>query len=1573
MPKMGKSDFNLKVQAILDSTKLDKDVERQLKKLQKDFDNFFKKKNEESKGSQQNTEKEIKLQERYNQKVKLSIEQLKKMESSSKAIFKEYSKGGKEAVDQTNRLKNKIQEVNQEMNKQLALGEKMDRATVDRLINQQKLASAELSSMQSSNVAGRQTTLGSIGDSLSKVAKFGAVTSIIGSFISVANQAVESVFKLNEAVTEFSKVSDYSGEKLEAYKNKMFSLGEEIGRTGQSMLEAATNFKKSGFTEEQSAILAKTANLYRNIADGEVSASEASELLTSQMKSFNIEAEDSIRIIDSINAVSNNFAVSSSALATSIPKVSATLGQAGNTMEQTIALITAGTEIMVGQSDRVARGLRSITLNLQGMTDEGEQDLQLVANMEKEFNKIGLTLKDTDGQMKSTFDILHDLSIAYKTLDDDTKNYYSALIGGKTQVDVVNSVLKNFNSALEANEVAVNSAGSAMKENEAYMDSYEAKVAKIQSQFAKWADQFAPLVGGALDVASGLMELENATGLVTVAVTGLGLALGVGTGGLTWVLTGLVAVLVGIPKLWDAMTTTMEEQQATVEELGEQYKTLKSELDSLYAKENRSAQDNLRIQTLEREIALNEKLMEIEQARLAQKIQEDMPKDLNKIVNEMDSLTESVKSYREAVERNPASNALQEELSMMEQNLIEQAIALNDYKEKILSLYQTATPQMKAFYDGLIEKIEDAESKFNDFVGVNDTVIQKTKEVEQTLDENRIKLTEVQNAIKTQIQIDEDFIDTLDNLESAIAKVTKGEALNHNEIMNLIKVHPELQDKIRQTNGVYTINREELEKLRAKHIETQQSIIEAQRAEAQAVVDATTAKIKAMQAELEAIKTLNRAYGGTLKGQADALAGGFSPRDRFQRERQKALDEQIKLNKEAISTLEDLEIKELSLKVAVSNSSNAVSNYNKKAKESKSATDKLAKEAEKAKDRFERLKESIQAVHKTLNELRNVSLEEAFANLNALKMGDYSDPQEKKNLTLEEVEKVLNESKARMRAYYDEIGYLNSKNNQKITEAQKKELEKRLSILKESIAKEQSIVKDATSQIERIRTDAIKTYEDALKDWEKKVKDYADKELKEAKRVQEEKKKLISSQKEALEDLQDMVMDMIKEEKEAEIDALEETKKAEKDAVDDRKKAIQDLADAKKKALREEQEARDYAKTLKKKMKTVSDLEKRIAELQYDTSAKGIKERLELEAQLAEEREELEDIQYENSIEKQENAIDEQAKKEQDALDRSLQNKQDSLDKEIAKIKDFLSKEGLLRQEANKLIEQGGRELYEKLSKYNSEYVGMTEKELEDMYTLALDGLEEWGGGINSVSDAFDNMSDAIARAVEELERLSREEAYNDFISEGESKYEKPENPDKSESSVEKETEADKIRDIVKQMERNSKEWYDASSEEKDRLAKENERLAKKIGAWKSQKDGNWYVNINGKPYNINNGDAGNVRHTGIDHKDGAFIGGRSMLKSNEEFIKAMKGEIVANPQQMDTFMSKHLPDMIRSASDVVNNSSSLNIESLVTIYGNISNDNLTQVKETINNGIGKLAQHMKSNGYRVGAKGLSI
>lgn len=122
------------------------------------------------------------------------------------------------------------------------------------------------------------------------------------------------------------------------------------------MVASATEFRKNSFNDEDSAMLAKVANMYMNVADESISAGKSASFIISQMKAFNIEAQNAMQIIDAVNEVSNNYAVSSADVASALTKTSSAMGVLGNDFNQTIALVTAGAEILTGQASKVARG-----------------------------------------------------------------------------------------------------------------------------------------------------------------------------------------------------------------------------------------------------------------------------------------------------------------------------------------------------------------------------------------------------------------------------------------------------------------------------------------------------------------------------------------------------------------------------------------------------------------------------------------------------------------------------------------------------------------------------------------------------------------------------------------------------------------------------------------------------------------------------------------------------------------------------------------------------------------------------------------------------------------------------------------------------------------------------------------------------------------------------------------------------------------------------------------------------------------------------------------------------------------
>ena len=103
----------------------------------------------------------------------------------------------------------------------------------------------------------------SFGDIVTKVGKFYLATKPIQMMQQAFDEAIETVKEFDDTLVEFRKVSDLSGDSLTAYTQKLAEMGEVTGSTMTSMVAAATEFKKSGFSDEDSATLASVAEIKR--------------------------------------------------------------------------------------------------------------------------------------------------------------------------------------------------------------------------------------------------------------------------------------------------------------------------------------------------------------------------------------------------------------------------------------------------------------------------------------------------------------------------------------------------------------------------------------------------------------------------------------------------------------------------------------------------------------------------------------------------------------------------------------------------------------------------------------------------------------------------------------------------------------------------------------------------------------------------------------------------------------------------------------------------------------------------------------------------------------------------------------------------------------------------------------------------------------------------------------------------------------------------------------------------------------------------------------------------------------
>lgn len=354
---------------------------------------------------------------------------------------------------------------------------------------------------------------------------FNAANEIFSTTIDIIGDMIGQYAELDAAITEFVKVSDLSGKALDEYVDKLGQIGTTVARTASEMVEGATQFRKNGYNDKDSAQLAQIAAMYQNVSDTTISAGESASFIISQMKAFDIEASDAVSIIDKVNEVANNFSVGTNDLSSALEVAGAGLSTYNNDINQTIALVTAGSEIMTGRSLQVARGLNTIAARLVN-----NQDL---------LAQYGISLNNADGSMRSTFEILQDLSVAWKTMGDEERVTVGNAIAGINQYKVLAAVMQNFDSAIAANQTALEAQGSAMQENERFMESYEAKINGLK---AAWQNLSTSVIEGDFlkGAVEALTDFVNKISESQIAVMGIQTLLGTGA---VWGGTQLLSAL----------------------------------------------------------------------------------------------------------------------------------------------------------------------------------------------------------------------------------------------------------------------------------------------------------------------------------------------------------------------------------------------------------------------------------------------------------------------------------------------------------------------------------------------------------------------------------------------------------------------------------------------------------------------------------------------------------------------------------------------------------------------------------------------------------------------------------------------------------------------------------------------------------------------------------------------------------------------------------------------------------------------------------------------------------------------
>lgn len=347
----------------------------------------------------------------------------------------------------------------------------------------------------------------------------------------ILRQGVQYVKEIDSALTELKKVTNETDAAYDSFLQTASKTASTIGSTVSDFVNATADFARLGYNISEASNLAKAASVYKNVGDGIEDISQASESIISTMKAFGIEANNSMSIVDRFNEVGNSFAISSTGIGEAMQRSASALFEAGNTIDESIALIT-GANSVVQNPEQVGTALKTLALRLRGAKVELEEAGLEADNMAESTSTLQAKLLAlTHGKVdimldentfKNTTQILREMAEAWEYMTDIERSSALELMGGKRQANILASLIKNFETVEQVIETSANSAGSALAENEKYLDSIQGKLdlftSALQTFWMNFIDSNA--VKAVVDLGTFLIKMLDTVHGKIIAVVG---------------------------------------------------------------------------------------------------------------------------------------------------------------------------------------------------------------------------------------------------------------------------------------------------------------------------------------------------------------------------------------------------------------------------------------------------------------------------------------------------------------------------------------------------------------------------------------------------------------------------------------------------------------------------------------------------------------------------------------------------------------------------------------------------------------------------------------------------------------------------------------------------------------------------------------------------------------------------------------------------------------------------------------------------------------------------------------------
>lgn len=348
--------------------------------------------------------------------------------------------------------------------------------------------------------------------------QFSSLRILTGSLAALADKLAEipkEVISINEAMLELERISNATSAELDACFAKAANSAETLGVKITDVLSATAAWNRQGYSLADSSGLARIALLYKNIGNS-IDLNTANSSLQTALKSFKLETEDAMEVIDRFNSVSDKFHITGTGIAEALHSSADSFYDTGTSLSKSLALIaglgsSGFTPSSVGEMwNTVAENLDTVKAKLDDAETGTGGLLESATELRSTIQDItGFDILNDDGSIKDVYDIIVGIGHEWENLSRTNQTSLLDSLAGSEHGSILESAFENISVIEDAYRTAENSAGSALAEQQKYEQGVQYSLVRLSASWQEFADTAleSDSLKGIIDAGNGVLNV----------------------------------------------------------------------------------------------------------------------------------------------------------------------------------------------------------------------------------------------------------------------------------------------------------------------------------------------------------------------------------------------------------------------------------------------------------------------------------------------------------------------------------------------------------------------------------------------------------------------------------------------------------------------------------------------------------------------------------------------------------------------------------------------------------------------------------------------------------------------------------------------------------------------------------------------------------------------------------------------------------------------------------------------------------------------------------------------------------